>query len=120
MGYLLSPLWFALLIIWALIGTSEEQSVLAYFSTDMPLRPTWPEMGTQGHVGAMLLVYSLLIAPKLIGAAATLAQRRGVLRVGGIGAFSFGLVTEVLLSILYAPILMVKQTRAVVQTLLGV
>ena len=119
-GYLLSPLWFALLIIWALIGTSEEQSVLAYFSPDMPLRPTWPEMGTQGHVGAMLLVYSLLIAPKLIGAATTLAQRRGVLRVGGIGAFFFGLVTEVLLSILYAPILMVQQTRAVAQTLLRV
>ena len=119
-GYLLSPLWFALLIIWALIGTSEEQSVLAYFSSDMPLRPTWPEMGTQGHVSAMLSVYSLLIAPKLIGAATTLSQRRGVLRVGGVGAFLFGLITEVLLSILYAPILMVQQTRAVAQTVMGV
>ena len=118
-GYLLSPLWFALLVIWALIGTSETQSVIAYFTPEMPLRPTWPEMGSEGHLRMMLLIYCLLLAPKFVGLAVTLMHPGGVRRVGGAGRLAAGFVAEVILSVLYAPVLMVQQTRAVLGVTLG-
>ena len=43
-GYLMAPVWFALLVIWALIGRGEEASVLTYFSETNPLMPSWPDM----------------------------------------------------------------------------
>ncbi|MFO6463414.1 glucans biosynthesis glucosyltransferase MdoH [Jannaschia sp. KMU-145] len=118
-GYLLSPLWFLLLTLWAMIGVSAERSVINYFSPANPTMPSWPEMSPVNHVWLMAALYGLLLAPKLVGAVALLAAGTPLAQVGGAGRFGGSLVVEIAISVAYAPILMVQQTMAVVAALTG-
>ncbi|WP_158964409.1 glucans biosynthesis glucosyltransferase MdoH [Chachezhania sediminis] len=117
-GYLMSPIWFALLVMWALIGTSAETSVLSYFSETNPLRPVWPEMTEGRNVLIIVLMYSMLLAPKLLGILSVPLAGGGFGAFGGGLRFAVSLVTEIVLSILYAPILMVQQMIAVFRIVL--
>ncbi|MEX0283141.1 MAG: glucans biosynthesis glucosyltransferase MdoH [Paracoccaceae bacterium] len=119
MGYLMSPIWFTLLVMWALIGPGQETSVLTYFHPDNPLMPTWPEMTETRHVLVILLMYAMLLAPKLLGVASLPLTGVRFREFGGGGRFALSFLSEVFLSILYAPILMVQQMIAVFRTLLG-
>ncbi len=119
-GYLMSPLWFALLVMWALIGQGEEASVLHYFSPDNPLFPQWPEMSETRHVLIILVMYAMLLAPKVLGVAALPLSGVRYSDFGGKVKFFTSFLSEVVLSILYAPILMVQQMIAVFRTALGI
>ncbi|GHF58001.1 glucans biosynthesis glucosyltransferase MdoH [Seohaeicola zhoushanensis] len=118
-GYLMSPLWFALLVMWALIGVGEDASVLTYFSETNPLVPTWPEMTDSRNVLVIVLMYATLLAPKLIGIAALPLTGARFSEFGGPARFGLSFLSEVILSVLYAPILMVQQMIAVFRTALG-
>ncbi len=119
-GYLMSPLWFALLVMWALIGQGKEASVLHYFSPDNPLFPQWPEMSETRHVLIILVMYAMLLAPKVLGVAALPLSGVRYSDFGGTRKFFTSFLSEVVLSILYAPILMVQQMIAVFRTALGI
>ncbi|WP_170335287.1 glucans biosynthesis glucosyltransferase MdoH [Ruegeria arenilitoris] len=119
-GYLMSPLWFALLVMWALIGQGKEASVLHYFSPDNPLFPQWPEMTETRHVLIILVMYAMLLAPKVLGVVALPLSGVRYADFGGGRRFFTSFLAEVVLSILYAPILMVQQMIAVFRTALGI
>ena len=74
MSYLLSPAWFILLVIWALLGNGPD-SVITYFSADNPLYPVWPEMSGVQSGMILLFMYAMLLAPKAMGALAVLWAR---------------------------------------------
>ncbi len=118
MGYLMSPAWFALLLVWALVGNGQETSAITYFSGFDP-QVSWPEMTTGNAFAILAFMYGMLLAPKMMGAAA--AGRAGIKirEMGGIFQFIGSLLLEITLSILYAPIMMVQQTIAVIRTALG-
>jgi len=115
----MSPLWFALLVMWALIGQGEDASVLHYFSPDNPLFPQWPEMSETRHVLIILVMYAMLLAPKVLGVLALPLSGVRYAEFGGGSKFLTSFLSEVILSILYAPILMVQQMIAVFRTALG-
>ena len=119
-GYLMSPLWFALLLMWALIGQGKNASVLHYFSPDNPMFPQWPEMSETRHVLIILVMYAMLLAPKILGAVALPLSGVRYSDFGGGWRFFASFLFEVVLSVLYAPILMVQQMIAVFRTLFGV
>ncbi|WP_171130444.1 MULTISPECIES: glucans biosynthesis glucosyltransferase MdoH [unclassified Ruegeria] len=119
-GYLMSPLWFALLVMWAVIGQGEDASVLHYFSPDNPLFPQWPEMSETRHVLIILVMYAMLLAPKVLGVLALPLSGVRYADFGGERRFVTSFLAEVVLSILYAPILMVQQMIAVFRTAFGV
>ncbi len=119
-GYLMSPLWFALLVMWALIGQGKDASVLHYFSPDNPLFPQWPEMSETRHVMIILVMYAMLLAPKILGVAALPLSGVRYSDFGGSRRFFTSFLFEVILSILYAPILMVQQMIAVFRTAFGI
>jgi len=119
-GYLMSPLWFALLVMWALIGQGEDASVLHYFSPDNPMFPQWPEMTETRHVLIILVMYAMLLAPKVLGVAALPLSGVRYSDFGGKRRFFTSFLAEVILSVLYAPILMVQQMIAVFRTVLGI
>lgn len=119
MGYLLSPIWFALLVMWALIGRGEDASVLTYFSETNPLMPTWPEMTDSRHVLIIVLMYAMLLAPKVLGVAAVRLTGARFREFGGGWRFGVSFLSEIVLSVIYAPILMVQQMIAVFRTLFG-
>ena len=118
-GYLMAPIWFALLVIWALIGNGSETSALEYFNTANPLYPSWPDMSESSHVAVIIVIYAMLLAPKLLALAALPLTDSTAVEYGGTGRFAFSVVSEILLAILYAPILMVQQVIAVVRSILG-
>jgi len=118
-GYLLSPIWFALLVMWALIGRGEDASVLTYFSETNPLMPTWPEMTEGRHVLIIVLMYAMLLAPKLLGVASLPLTGARFGDYGGGWRLTASFLSEIALSVLYAPILMVQQMIAVLRTFLG-
>jgi membrane glycosyltransferase len=119
MSYLLSPAWFILLVIWALLGNGPD-SVISYFSADNPLYPVWPEMSGVQSGMILLFMYAMLLAPKAMGALAVLLGEVPVARFGGAGRFAASLVAEIVLSILFAPIMMVQQVVAVLRTVAGI
>jgi membrane glycosyltransferase len=119
MGYLLSPMWFALLVVWALIGNGEQVNVVQYFS-DLNPQVNWPKIDHASNFAILAFMYSMLLLPKMM-AAGTIRQAGIPLReLGGLGQFLASLLAEIVLSVLYAPILMVQQTMAVLRTALGI
>jgi len=118
MGYLLSPAWFLLLIAWALIGNGEDANVIQYFSGLNP-QVSWPEAATSYNFAILIFMYSMLLAPKAIGALALLQTGAPLADVGGRFRFAQSLVIEIVSSIAYAPILMIQQTVAVLRTVVG-
>ncbi|MEJ6396321.1 glucans biosynthesis glucosyltransferase MdoH [Yoonia sp. 208BN28-4] len=119
MGYLMSPAWFALLLVWALIGNGEQTNALVYFAGFDP-QVSWPEMTTGNALSILAFMYAMLLAPKIMGAFA--ARRAGIRMadVGGVGQFAASLLAEIALSIAYAPVLMVQQSIAVMRSAIGV
>lgn len=76
-------------------------------------------MGQANTLMMLLAVYGLLLAPKIMGA---LTMRRAGLNLrdmGGAAQFALSVTLELVLSVLYAPILMVQQTVAVLRTMVG-
>jgi membrane glycosyltransferase len=118
MGYLLSPAWFALLTVWALIGKGEEANVIRYFTGENP-QVAWPEMSHVSNLAILVFMYGMLLAPKFLGAAALVRSGPSLRDLGGAGQFVLSFITEIVVSIFYAPILMVQQSIAVARTWIG-
>ncbi len=118
MGYIASLAWFVLLILWALWGLEDSHAITSYFSAANPLFPAWPEMDLVSKLRILGFVYGMLLAPKLIGAACTIASDPGLVRHGGWRFFA-SLIFEITLSILYAPMMMVQHMVAVLRALAG-
>lgn len=117
-SYLLSPAWFLLLLAWALLGRDAETNVIRYFREDSPLYPDWPVMTEINSALFLAIMYAVLLTPKLTGAAIIAAHPKAHRIFGGRSRFIAAVVIEVLLSILYAPILMIQQCRAVLRAAL--
>lgn len=119
-AYLMSPAWFILLVFWALLGRDAETNVIKYFNETNPLFPNWPpEMSHIDSTVFLFIMYAILLVPKLTGAGIIAANGKAVRLFGGRIAFLGAFLVEVALSILFAPILMVQQTRAVLRAGLG-
>jgi len=121
MAYLLSPAWFAFLVVWATIlpiaGPPDS-----YFSPEAPLHPiwpVWPELSQINGGWLLLAILVMLLFPK-IAAAGLMLRSRGAARLyGGAAMFIATTLIEIVLSVLYAPILMVQQTKAVLRAIIG-
>lgn len=119
MSYLLSPAWFVLLTLWAVLGNGAESSVIRYFSETNPLVPDWPEMRPVDNLMILLFMYGMLLAPKAMGAVALPLTGLGARDFGGWRRLVTSLSVEIAASIAFAPILMVQQVVAVVRVLIG-
>lgn len=118
MGYLMSPAWFTLLVIWALVGNGDEANVVKYFS-GYNAQVNWPTMSMGNSVAILGFMYAMLIAPKVLGAGVIHKSGLRLRDMGGIWQFLASVTLELLLSIAYAPVLMVQQTKAVARKVLG-
>jgi membrane glycosyltransferase len=119
MSYLLSPAWFILLTFWALVGKGEEANVIRYFTGENP-QVAWPEMSQFNNVAILLFMYGMLLAPKFLGATAIGRTGLSLRDLGGPAQFVLSFLSEIIISIAYAPILMVQQSIAVLRTVIGI
>lgn len=118
LSFLMSPTWLAVVILWSFIETGGE-APNTYFSPTNPLMPFWPEQQSNIAWIYMAFVYGMLLFPKLVGAL-LFGLRRSTRRAYGSNATYIGsFFIELLLSVLYAPIMMVQHTKATVRALTG-
>ena len=119
-AYLMSPAWFVLLVFWTLLGRDAETNVVSYFNEANPLFPNWPPAMTHMDSAIFLVVmYAMLLAPKMASAAIIVSHAKAVKLFGGRRAFGTAVLLELTLSVAYAPIMMIQQTRAVLRSVLG-
>ncbi|MCR8550997.1 glucans biosynthesis glucosyltransferase MdoH [Salipiger sp. P9] len=116
LAYVVSLLWAAFLLV------SVAATVLApppdYFPEPHMLFPVFPSDRTKEITALALGIIGLLILPKL-AILAEAARSGRVQSFGGTGAALASLATEILLSSLLAPVMMMFQLRAVLQVLSG-
>ncbi len=119
MSYVASPLWLMFLatglaLSWVAVTVEPD-----YFPSDFALFPTWPRFDAQQ--GFTLLGFSMgvLLAPKILAWLAVMANARKRREAGGSFAVTNGVICETIMSALLAPVLMLMQTRIVVDVLLG-
>ncbi len=119
MAYIASVGWFGLLILWALMGRSEEQNVIRYFTDTNPLFPQWPEMDAVSRLVVLVFIIALLLTPKLFAILDTIWRDPTCRRFGGIGNFMLSALAEIVFSFLLAPILMIQHVSGVFKTIIG-
>ena len=111
MAYLASPLWFASLAVGMVIQLRYPVDWGSFFYF---LHPQ-----LSAFVLASLLSGVLLIGPKILGAVLVLSRPRERRAFGGTAGVLRGMAAEIGLSAILAPVLMVANTRAVIQILMG-
>jgi membrane glycosyltransferase len=117
-AYLLSPAWFFLLVFWALLGKDSETNVIRYFNETNPLFPDWPP--AMSHIDSavfLVIMYAMLLTPKIAGAGIIAATPSAARLFGGTLPFLGSFIVEVALSVAYAPIMMIQQSKAVLRAL---
>ena len=118
MAYLSAPLWFLFLVATTIQLSIETLIEPEYFPDQRVLFPDWPIWQPELALSLFASTMAILIAPKFF--AALLLILRGQARgFGGVIALLMSVITEVLISSLYAPLRMVAHTGFVISALLG-
>ncbi len=119
MSYLSSPLWLLLLGIGFALALQAHLIRPEYFSHDFQLFPTWPIFNTELMTALFWFSMVVLLTPKLLGMLYAMFSRRIRRGGGGVIGVMASVLVESILSALYAPILMLIQSRHVFEVFLG-
>lgn len=115
-AYLVSLLWGGFLI--ASIAATVTAPPPDYFPEPYQLFPVFPSNRTKEIITLAIGIVGLLVLPKLsILAGAALSGRTG--GFGGTGRAARSVLAEIVLSSLLAPLMLIYQSRAVLQVLSG-
>ncbi|CAN5375429.1 glucans biosynthesis glucosyltransferase MdoH [soil metagenome] len=119
MSYLASPFWLLLLLSGLALSTVAQYTEPNYFPDGFSLFPAWPVFDPERALRLLGLTFGVLFVPKLLGIFSAMAEpetRRGC---GGAGGLLKSFAAETVLSALLSPIMMLIQSRFVVDVLLG-
>jgi len=119
MSYLSSPLWLVMLGIGFALAVQSRLIRPEYFSHDFQLFPTWPRFDVDLMMALFWFSMIVLLIPKTLGLIRALLSKRIRRGAGGVIGVSASILLETILSALYAPILMMIQSRHVVEVFLG-
>ncbi len=119
MSYLSSPLWLVLLGIGFALAIQSRLIRPEYFSHDFQLFPTWPRFDVELMMALFWFSMIVLLIPKTLGLIRALLSKRIRRGAGGVIGVSASFLLETILSALYAPILMMIQSRHVLEVFLG-
>ncbi|WP_408090434.1 glucans biosynthesis glucosyltransferase MdoH [Rhodoplanes sp. SY1] len=118
-SYVTSPLWLVFLLVGLLISLQAQFVKPEYFPSGFSLFPQWPAQDPVRAAWVFAGTMGILVVPKLLGWIAAMTQaseRRGI---GGVIRSLASLILETLVTSLIAPIMMLLQSRAVAEILLG-
>lgn len=118
MSYFSAFLWFTFLVLSTTEAVLEALTVPVYFPANRVLFPEWPVWEPLWALVVLAMTFVLLFIPKV--AAIVLISAKGrTCSFGGFFALLKGVVADVALSTLLAPIRMMFHTKFVANTLLG-
>jgi len=119
MSYLSSPLWLVMLGIGFALAVQSHLIRPEYFSHDFQLFPTWPRFDVELMMALFWFSVVVLLIPKMLGLVGALCSRRIRRGSGGVIGVAASFFLEVILSALYAPVLMLIQCRHVFEVFMG-
>jgi membrane glycosyltransferase len=119
MSYLSSPLWLVMLGIGFALAIQSHLIRPEYFSHDFQLFPTWPRFDVELMMALFWFSVVVLLIPKMLGLIRALLTARIRRGGGGVIGVTASFLLEVILSALYAPILMLIQCRHVFEVFMG-
>jgi len=118
MSYVASPLWLVMLLLGFALSVQAGLHNPEYFPLEFQLFPNWPRFDAPRMLDLFVFCLAVLLVPKLLGflrAFASFRMHRALGTIEMVGST----VVELLLSALYAPVLMLMQSRSVAEVLLG-
>jgi len=118
-SYLTAPLWFLFLVLGILISLQAQFVRPEYFPKGFSLFPKWPAQDPILAAWVFVGTMGLLIVPKFLAWILLATQRQNRKQFGGWFRTLAGLVIETFLSGLIAPVMMIFQSTAVGEILLG-
>lgn len=118
-SYLTAPLWLLFLLMGILISLQAYFVRPEYFPKGFALFPTWPAQDPVLAAWVFAGTMGLLILPKLLAYVALLARKRERVAFGGGLRVLAAVLAETLLAALIAPSMMIFQSTAVAEILLG-
>jgi membrane glycosyltransferase len=119
MSYLSSPLWLVMIGIGFALAVQSHLIRPEYFNHDFQLFPTWPRFDVELMMTLFWFSMVVLLIPKMLGLIRALLSSRIRRGSGGVIGIAASFVLEVVLSALYAPILMLIQCRHVFEVFMG-
>ena len=119
MSYLSSPLWLVMLGIGFALAVQSHLIRPEYFNHDFQLFPSWPRFDVELMMALFWFSMVVLLIPKMLGLARALLSRRIRRGSGGVIGVGASFLLEAILSALYAPILMLIQSRHVFEVFMG-
>lgn len=118
MGFLMSPIWLALILVGLVLSATVLLSTPEYFPNAHQLFPDWPVFDSRRMLWLFIMAMGLLLLPKAFGVFRAwlrpLARNSG----GPVRIFASALF-EIILSALIAPVQMLVQTRQIYEILIG-
>ena len=119
MSYLSSPMWLVMIGIGFALAVQSRLIRPEYFSHDFQLFPTWPRFDVALMMALFWFSMLVLLIPKMLGLVRALLSRRIRHGAGGVIGITASFLLEAILSALYAPILMIVQSRHVFEVFMG-
>lgn len=118
-SYLASPLWMFQLLVGITIVLQANFIRPEYFTSEFTLFPAWPRFDAERSLALFGATMAILLAPKIFGLLVALLRSEERRACGGGFRLTLSFVVEVIISALLAPIMMLIQSGAVFQILLG-
>jgi membrane glycosyltransferase len=119
MSYLSSPLWLVMLGIGFALAVQSHLIRPEYFNHDFQLFPSWPRFDVELMMTLFWFSMIVLLIPKMLGLIRALLSKRIRRHSGGVIGVAASFLLEVILSALYAPVLMLIQSRHVFEVFMG-
>jgi membrane glycosyltransferase len=119
MSYLSSPLWLLMLVVGFALAVQSHLIRPEYFNHDFQLFPTWPRFDIELMMTLFWFSMTVLLIPKTLGLVRALLSPRIRRGCGGVIGVTASFFLETVLSALYAPILMMVQSRHVFEVFMG-
>lgn len=118
MSYLASPLWLAMMTVGLVISGQIATQSFQYFTEEVQLFPNWPVFDARRMISLFIFTMAVLVTPKVIGFVAGL-WRADIRQGMGPIRLTLSVFTELLFSILFAPIFMMIHSRQIGEILRG-
>jgi membrane glycosyltransferase len=118
-SYLTAPMWLTFLVFGILVSLQAQFVRPEYFPKGFSLFPKWPAQDPILAAWVFVGTIGMLIMPKLLAFIVLLGDRDTRRQFGGGLRVFAGILSETILSSLIAPVMMIFQSAAVGEVLLG-
>jgi membrane glycosyltransferase len=118
MSYVASPLWLVMLVLSFALSVQAGLHNPEYFPLEIQLFPNWPRFDAERMLDLFIFCMGVLLLPKAIGFLRAFFSLHMHRTLGTIEMVA-STVVELVLSALYAPVMMLMQSRSVAEILLG-